>query len=51
MTLADTSNGPDWIVWAVVILIAILSAALLSVMKLADRRIQYCIGKGKREIR
>ena len=30
MTLADTSNGPDWIVWAVVILIAILSAALLS---------------------
>lgn len=30
MTLADTSNGPDWIVWAVVILIAILAAALLS---------------------
>lgn len=30
MTLADTANGPDWIVWAVVILIAILSAALLS---------------------
>ena len=30
MTLADTSNGPDWIVWAVVIVIAILSAALLS---------------------
>lgn len=30
MTLADTANGPDWIVWAVVIVIAILSAALLS---------------------
>ena len=30
MTLADTSNGQDWIVWAVVIVIAILSAALLS---------------------
>ena len=30
MTLADTANGPDWIVWAVVIVIAVLSAALLS---------------------
>ena len=30
MTLADTANGPGWIVWAVVIVIAILSAALLS---------------------
>lgn len=30
MTLADTQNGPDWVIWVVFILIGILSAALLS---------------------
>ena len=30
MTLADMQNGPDWVIWVVVILIAILSALLLS---------------------
>lgn len=30
MTLADTSNGPGWVIWAVFILIGILSALLLS---------------------
>lgn len=30
MKLADISNGPDWIVWAVFIVFAILSAVLIS---------------------
>ena len=30
MQLADLSNGPDWIVWAVFIVITILSVVLIS---------------------
>ncbi len=30
MKLADISNGPDWIVWAVFLILAILSAVLIS---------------------
>ncbi len=30
MKLADLSNGPDWIVWAVFIVITILSVVLIS---------------------
>ena len=30
MTLADTSSGPDWVVWIVLFLIGILSIVLIS---------------------
>lgn len=30
MKLADISNGPDWILWTVFIILAILSAVLIS---------------------
>lgn len=30
MTLKDISNGPDWIIWAVFILFAVMSGVLLS---------------------
>ena len=30
MTLADISNGPDWVIWVAFIVLGILSAVLLS---------------------
>ena len=30
MSLKDLMNGPDWVMWAVVVLFAVLSAVLLS---------------------
>ncbi len=30
MTLADVSNGPDWVIWPVFILVGILAAILIS---------------------